>query len=161
MEFREIKKLVELFSSSEIDALELNREGFSLKLAKKQKKVVGDPNVAAEFPPAMQPPIRPSQPEEPPEAEAQAIPEEDVELPGLAYVKSPIVGTFYAAPNPKAAPFVKVGDSISVGQTLCIVEAMKLMNEIQSETAGELVTCYVENAQPVEYGQKLFAIKPY
>lgn len=161
MEFREIRKLVELFSSSEIDALELNREGFSLKLAKKQKKVAGDPHLAAEFPPAMQPPIRPPQTEEPPETEAQAVPEEDVELPGLAYVKSPIVGTFYAAPNPKAAPFVTVGDSISVGQTLCIVEAMKLMNEIQSETAGELVTCYVENAQPVEYGQKLFAIKPY
>ncbi len=78
---------------------------------------------------------------------------------GLHLVKSPIVGTFYNAPNPTAAAFVKVGDKVSAGQALCIVEAMKLMNEIESDVAGELVRVLVENGQPVEYGQPLFAIR--
>lgn len=78
---------------------------------------------------------------------------------GLHLVKSPIVGTFYGAPNPSAPPFVKVGDQVKAGQVLCIVEAMKLMNEIESDVAGELVRVLVENGQPVEYGQPLFAIR--
>jgi len=75
-------------------------------------------------------------------------------------MKSPIVGTFYAAPAPNAPPFVKVGDTVQVGQVLCIIEAMKLMNELEAEVAGEVVRVYVENGQPVEYGQSLFAIEP-
>lgn len=78
---------------------------------------------------------------------------------GLHLVKSPIVGTFYGAPNPSAPPFVKAGDKVKAGQVLCIVEAMKLMNEIESDVAGELVRVLVENGQPVEYGQPLFAIR--
>jgi acetyl-CoA carboxylase biotin carboxyl carrier protein len=78
----------------------------------------------------------------------------------LHTVKSPIVGTFYAAPNPGSPAFVKVGDRVKAGQVLCIVEAMKLMNEIESDTAGEVVRVLVENGQPVEYGQPLFAIRP-
>ena len=74
-------------------------------------------------------------------------------------VKSPIVGTYYESPSPGSPPFVKPGDSVEVGQVLCIVEAMKLMNEIQAETTGEVVKIYVENAQAVEYGQPLFGIK--
>lgn len=79
---------------------------------------------------------------------------------GLHTIKSPIVGTFYSAPNPSSPAFVKAGDQIRVGQVLCIVEAMKLMNEIESEVAGELVRTLVENGEPVEYGQPLFAIRP-
>jgi acetyl-CoA carboxylase biotin carboxyl carrier protein len=75
-------------------------------------------------------------------------------------VKSPIVGTYYASPSPSAPPFVNVGDEVQIGQALCIIEAMKLMNEIESDAAGEIVRIYVENGQPVEYGQSLFAIKP-
>jgi len=78
----------------------------------------------------------------------------------LFIVKSPIVGTFFSAPSPNAPPFVKAGDEVHVGQVLCIVEAMKLMNEIESEVAGEIARIYVENGQPVEYGQTLFAIRP-
>ena len=74
-------------------------------------------------------------------------------------VKSPIVGTFYESPNPGAEAFVKVGDQVSAGQVLCIIEAMKLMNEIESDAAGEIVRRYVENGQPVEYGEALFAIR--
>ncbi len=75
-------------------------------------------------------------------------------------VKSPIVGTFYDAPSPGAEPFVKVGDSVEVGQVLCIIEAMKLMNEIETDVSGEVMRILVENAQPVEYGEPLFAIRP-
>ncbi|MBI1749279.1 MAG: acetyl-CoA carboxylase biotin carboxyl carrier protein [Acidobacteria bacterium] len=78
----------------------------------------------------------------------------------LYVVKSPIVGTFYEAGSPGAEPFIKVGDQVSVGQVLCIIEAMKLMNEIESDAAGEIVRRYVENGQPVEYGESLFAIRP-
>jgi acetyl-CoA carboxylase biotin carboxyl carrier protein len=78
---------------------------------------------------------------------------------GAHIVKSPIVGTFYDAPSPDADPFVKVGDRVSKGQVLCIVEAMKLMNEIESDFAGEILKIYVGTGQPVEYGQPLFAIR--
>ena len=78
----------------------------------------------------------------------------------LHLIKSPIVGTFYASPSPSAPPFVKVGDVVSVGQVLCIIEAMKLMNEIESEVEGEIARIYVETGQPVEYGELLFAVRP-
>ena len=78
----------------------------------------------------------------------------------LHIIKSPIVGTFYEAPSPGAEPFVKLGDQVTTGQVLCIIEAMKLMNEIESDVAGEVVRIYVESGQPVEYGQPLFAIRP-
>ena len=78
----------------------------------------------------------------------------------LHLVKSPIVGTYYGAPSPGAEPFVKVGGFVATGQTLCIVEAMKLMNEIESDTSGEVLRVFVENGQPVEYGQPLFGIRP-
>jgi acetyl-CoA carboxylase biotin carboxyl carrier protein len=78
----------------------------------------------------------------------------------LSAVKSPIVGTFYEAPSPGAPPFVKVGDSVEVGQVLCIVEAMKLLNEIESDVAGEIVKKLASNGQPIEYGQELFSIRP-
>jgi acetyl-CoA carboxylase biotin carboxyl carrier protein len=88
-------------------------------------------------------------------AHAPGAPSEDLHL-----VKSPIVGTFYGAPSPGAEPFVKVGGFVETGQTLCIVEAMKLMNEIESDTSGEVLRVFVENGQPVEYGQPLFGIRP-
>ena len=79
---------------------------------------------------------------------------------GLHIVKSPIVGTFYSSPSPGAAPFVSTGDRIEKGQVICIVEAMKLMNEIEADATGELVKCLVANGQPVEFGQPLFSIRP-
>ena len=88
-------------------------------------------------------------------APAAPAPEE-----GLHTVKSPIVGTFYEAPSPGAPPFVKVGDGVEVGQVLCIVEAMKLLNEIESDFAGEIVKKLAVNGQPIEYGQELFVIRP-
>ena len=95
-----------------------------------------------------------SAPAAPPAAAAPA-PEE-----GLHMVKSPIVGTFYEAPSPGAPPFVKVGDTVELGQVLCIVEAMKLLNEIESDVAGEIVKKLAANGQPIEYGQELFVVRP-
>jgi acetyl-CoA carboxylase biotin carboxyl carrier protein len=86
---------------------------------------------------------------------AEGRPSEDLHL-----VKSPIVGTFYASPSPGAEPFVRVGGYVEMGQTLCIVEAMKLMNEIESDMSGEVLRIFAENGQPVEYGQPLFGIRP-
>jgi acetyl-CoA carboxylase biotin carboxyl carrier protein len=94
-------------------------------------------------------PAPPSAPVAPPQAEEELHP-----------VKSPIVGTFYEAPGPGALPFVKPGDQVAAGQVLCIIEAMKLMNEIESDMSGEVVKVLVNNGQPVEYGQPLFAIRP-
>jgi acetyl-CoA carboxylase biotin carboxyl carrier protein len=96
-------------------------------------------------------PTAPGTPAVPPAPEAEA---------GLHVVTSPIVGTFYRAPNPDTEPFVKTGDSVERGATLCIVEAMKLMNEIEADAAGTIVEIYPKNGQPVEFGEKLFAIRP-
>jgi acetyl-CoA carboxylase biotin carboxyl carrier protein len=92
----------------------------------------------------------------PAEAPASATDEEA----SLHVVKSPIVGTFYESPSPGSGAFVKIGDQVEIGQVLCIVEAMKLMNEIESDGAGEIVKRFVQNGQPVEYGQALFAVRP-
>jgi acetyl-CoA carboxylase biotin carboxyl carrier protein len=89
-------------------------------------------------------------------AAAQTVAVED---PNIHYVTSPIVGSFYRAANPTAQPFVSTGDFVKPGQTLCIIEAMKLMNEIESDIAGEIVKVLVENGQPVEYGERLFAVR--
>lgn len=114
------------------------------------------PSAAA---PALSAPAAANAPVPPAAATPAMAPEPEAAEEGLHAVKSPIVGTFYGAPNPNAPPFAKVGDRVSVGQVLCIVEAMKLMNEIESDVAGELVRVLVENGQPVEYGQALFAIR--
>jgi len=92
-------------------------------------------------------------------APASATPAGDPDA-GLHLVKSPIVGTYYGSPSPGAAAFVAIGDHVDKGQVICIVEAMKLMNEIESDAAGEIVKCFVSNGQPIEYGQPLFAIRP-
>jgi acetyl-CoA carboxylase biotin carboxyl carrier protein len=92
-------------------------------------------------------------------AAAAAVGESDEDA-GLHIVKSPLVGTFYDAPSPGAEPFLKIGDKVSVGKVMCIVEAMKIMNEVESDGAGEIVKVYAKPGQPVEYGQKLFGIRP-
>jgi acetyl-CoA carboxylase biotin carboxyl carrier protein len=94
-----------------------------------------------------------------PAAPVSATSDEDESEIEFAVVKSPIVGTFYRSPEPEAASFVEVGDTVRKNQVLCIIEAMKLMNEITSEYEGEIVKCYVEHGQPVQYGERLFAIR--
>ncbi len=103
--------------------------------------------------------VPPAAPVAAPAAVAPAAPAEEDESVELAVVTSPIVGTFYRSADPTSAPFVETGQRVRKGQTLCIIEAMKLMNEIESEYEGEIVKVYVENGQPVQYGERLFAIK--
>jgi acetyl-CoA carboxylase biotin carboxyl carrier protein len=162
MDFDELKRILEMVREHELSEFELEREGFKLRVKKGgfvQYQGLADalqaPPAAAPSPPAQRVPVPPSDraSDLPANQPAQA---EDIEL---AVVKSPIVGTFFAASEPGAAPFVAVGDVVKKGQVLCIIEAMKLMNEIDSEYDGEIVNVYVRNGQAVQYGERLFAIR--
>jgi acetyl-CoA carboxylase biotin carboxyl carrier protein len=162
MEFDEINRILEMVREHELSEFELEREGFKIKI-KKGTLVNGSGPFAM---PAVQTAV-PSAPGAAPATSAraplEAVPpaaapaSDEVDF---AIVKSPIVGTFFRSAEPGAAPFVDVGSSVKKGEVLCIIEAMKLMNEIDSEYDGEVVKIYVENGQPVQYGERLFAIKP-
>jgi len=148
MNLKEIREILELLKGSDVSEFELGRGDMVLKLRR------GPPNVpVAMLPPAPAPaaPARPA--EEPPPA---PVPPK----PTYKEILSPIVGTFYRAPAPDAAPFVEVGTRVVKGQVLCIVEAMKIMNQIESDTTGTIAAIIVENAQPVAYGQALFHVTP-
>ena len=163
-----IQKLIDLLAEREIGEFEMETNGFRVRIrrdssrrpaspagepaqAGTQGESLGSASLAAPAPLSVAPPS----------ADATAAGElADDSAEDVFVIKSPIVGTFYASPAPKAPPFVKLHDSVQVGQVLCIVEAMKLMNEIESEVAGEIVRIYIESGQPVEYGQPLFAILP-
>ncbi len=156
MNQKEIKELIEFLVEKDITEFELERGEIKLRV-KRGYAVVAAPQVApvSYAPAAVAAPAVPAI--APAAAKAEAAPaavESGVEL-----VKSPIVGTFYEASSPGSPAFVKKGDKVAAGQVLCIVEAMKLMNEIESEFAGEVVEVLVSNGQPVEYGQPLFKIR--
>jgi len=154
----QIEQIVEFMSLHNLEEFEYARGDFRLRLKKPSAGMVLTPSKVASTPEIVIPTTQGSagRVTEAVSGEAEASRgAEDLHL-----VKSPIVGTFYAAPSPGSAPFVEVGDSVDVGQTLCIVEAMKLMNEIEADVAGEIIRILVENGQPVEYGQPLFAIRP-
>ena len=154
MNQKEIKELIEVLVEKDVAEFELERGDIKIRLKRAQTAGVGASVVYA--PPAAQPVSLPiATPAPAPVADAIAAESEE----GICTVKSPIVGTFYEAPSPGAPPFVKQGDSVALGQVLCIVEAMKLMNEIESEAAGQIVKILVSNGQPVEYGQPLFKIR--
>ncbi len=168
MNQKELKELIEFLIEKDIAEFELERGDVKVRLKRRSSveapAVVETRYVAPLAAPAPAVPTvasaAPAAPQAatavpPPAAAAQA----EVEA-GLHLIHSPIVGTFYEAPSPGAPPFVKVGDEVSVGQVLCIIEAMKLMNEIESDVGGVIVKRYVNNAQPVEYGQALFSIRP-
>lgn len=150
MDLRKLKTLIDLVAESGISELEVTEENDKVRIVNKVQTVTvaSAPVVAAAPAPA------PAAPAAAPAAPATA---EEPAVTGTP-VTSPMVGTFYRAPNPGAEPFVKVGDRVEVGQTLGIIEAMKLLNEIEAETAGVIKEICVENAQPVEFGQPLFII---
>ncbi len=160
---KELKELIEFLVEKDITEFELERGDVKVRVKRPSPlsaAVVASPVVAPSAAPAVAPAPLTAAPAAiggtHPPAAATAAAEGEA---GLTYVKSPIVGTFYEAPAPGAPPFIKVGDTVAQGQVLCIVEAMKLMNEIESEFGGEIVKKLVANAQPVEYGQPLFAIR--
>lgn len=160
MEFENLIKLIESVSASDLTGFKYEEDGVKIQLTKKEGKVqvvsAPMPVAAPAFAPAASAaaPMAAAAPAAPETAPAEA--EEPVKAGKI--VESPLVGTFYAAPAEDAAPFVAVGDTVKKGQTLAIVEAMKLMNEIESEFDGTIAEILVENGQPVEYGQPLFRI---
>lgn len=155
MDLDEIKQLIEFIKSRELSEFELEQDGVKIRIKSGQQMVAVQQMPAAMPVMAAPPAAAPAAPATPAPAAAPA--DEGGEV---AIVKSPIVGTFYRANEPGAKPFVSVGDTVRKGQVLCIIEAMKLMNEIDSEYDGEVVSIYVENGQAVQYGERLFAIKP-
>jgi acetyl-CoA carboxylase biotin carboxyl carrier protein len=161
MDLDRIKQILDLVREHELSEFEIEHDGLRLKIRKDANgahvATLPAPVSAVIIPPVTATPIPPalSAAASGPAAAAEAA-EGDLEL---AVVKSPIVGTFYRSPEPGAASFVEVGSTVKKGQVLCIIEAMKLMNEIDSEHDGEIVNVYVENGQPVQYGERLFAIR--
>ena len=165
-----LKELAEILDSTGVAEIEIKRWGTYIRLSKTPSGVVVSsmPQVSVNPTPVSAPvPPSPSSSASvsPPEQEAveeREVGEEKEEKrrENLVAIKSPIVGTFYRAPAPDAPPFVEVGDIVKPGQTVCIVEAMKVMNEIEAEVEGKVVDVLVQNAQPVEYGQELFLIEP-
>jgi oxaloacetate decarboxylase alpha subunit len=146
--FEQIQALIDLLEERGLEEFELERQGVRIRIRRR-----GAAAPAPVFVPATS--------NSPTREAAGAELEMPAEAEDVHVVKSPIVGTFYAAPRPEAPSFVKLGDTVDIGQVLCIIEAMKLMNEIEADVAGEIVRIYVENAQPVEYGESLFAIRPH
>lgn len=151
-----IKELMSLLEASGLTEMEIETKDFRVYLSKAKPQAttqfIAPPTAAPALTPAAGPKVEPA--EKPVSEPAEEVP------PGLHAIRSPIVGTFYRAPAPGAEPFTDVGKKVRKGQTLCIVEAMKVMNEIESDVDGEVVKILVENAQPVEYGQILFLLKP-
>ena len=150
MDIRKVKKLIELLESSGIAELEITEGEESVRICRSPSGVpVYAPPIAAA--PA-------AAPAAPPATLAAAPSPEATETPEGTRVEAPMVGTFYSAPTPDAEPFVKVGDEVSAGDTLCIIEAMKMMNQIEAEVSGRIAAIQVQNGDPVEFGQILFVI---
>jgi acetyl-CoA carboxylase biotin carboxyl carrier protein len=158
MTLDEIKQLIEFIKGHDLSEFELEQDGVKVRIKSGagHHQVMAVPAVSYAPPPLAAPAAPAAQPAAP-AAGAPAAPDDGGEL---CIVKSPIVGTFYRAAEPGAKPLASVGDVVKKGQVLCIIEAMKLMNEIDSEYDGEIVSIYIENGQPVQYGERLFAIKP-
>jgi acetyl-CoA carboxylase biotin carboxyl carrier protein len=158
MNFDEIKQLLDMVREHELSEFELERDDFKIRVRKNtsgQWTATMPPMPHVNYAPVMTAPMA-----APPAGPAPPVLTPAQEDTDFAVVKSPIVGTFYRAPEPGAKPFADVGDTVRKGQVLCIIEAMKLMNEINSDVDGEVVKVYVENGQPVQYGERLFAIRP-
>ena len=165
----DIQELLDLLAGKEITEFEMEQQGVKIRVRRgnAQSGNPGNTNgyaIASGVAPVVAPALAPVIPvttaapvasTSPAGTEAAADSTE-----GLFIMKSPIVGTFYSAPAPSAPPFATAGDTVRVGQVICIIEAMKLMNELEAEVAGKIIRTYVENGQPVEYGQSLFAIEP-
>jgi len=156
LDISDLKEILRILEAQDITEFELEQDGVKLRVCRRSSAHAAAPGAAlttlastAAAPPApapLPPPVAAAPPAEPAE--------------NGTLVKSPIVGTFYRAADPNSPPFVSVGDRVKVGQVLCIIEAMKLMNEIEAEVAGEIARIHPENGQPVQYGDPLFTVRP-
>lgn len=155
MKAKEIRDLIDFISNSGLAEVNIETEEFKIAVKKNSSvSVVENPVQSA---PA---PTRSAEAPAHQTGAPAAAPSEDSQSSNLLEIKSPMIGTFYESPNPEAGPFVKVGDTVKQGQTVCIVEAMKLFNEIESEVSGKIVKILVDNASPVEFDQPLFLVEP-
>jgi acetyl-CoA carboxylase biotin carboxyl carrier protein len=154
IDYDEIRKLVALLEEKNLSVFELEIEGLKVKIGRNAPAPAAP--VVVQAPAAPAPAFNGAAAAAATEAQIQAA----AAAAGHHLIHSPMVGTFYRAPDPTAAPFVDLGDIVKKGQTLCIIEAMKLMNEIEADVEGTIVEIFVDNAKPVEFGQKLFAILP-
>lgn len=154
MDIRKIKKLIELLEESGINEIEIREGEESVRISRKME------NTATQYVVAHSPQMSaaPQAPAAAPVASSAPI-EEKSGLPDGHVMKSPMVGTMYRAPSPTQPPFVEIGSTVKAGETLCIVEAMKMLNQIEADASGTIVAILVENGQPVEFGQPLFVIK--
>lgn len=157
MRSKEILELVKILESHDINEIEVSRWGRKIRIAKNTHQS-GEHTPIVEAPPKKNKPAKLGEPIDNLSFESKPAMAEEVNHKAVE-IKAPIVGTFYRAPAPDAEPYVRVGDVISVGQPLCIIEAMKIMNVIESEVAGKVLQILVENAQPVEFNQTLFVIE--
>ncbi|HLH35073.1 MAG TPA: acetyl-CoA carboxylase biotin carboxyl carrier protein [Alloacidobacterium sp.] len=168
---KELKELIEFLKENKIGEFDLERgdlkvrikfaqEGGSADLASLSRLLAAAPAASLAAAPVVLPAVHAAAPVATAAASTPA-PAAESEDASLHIVKSPIVGTFYESPSPGTPAFVKIGDVVEQGQVLCIIEAMKLMNEIESDASGEIVKRFVQNGQPVEYGQQLFAVRPH
>jgi acetyl-CoA carboxylase biotin carboxyl carrier protein len=161
LNFKEILELIDKVADRGIGTVEIEQAGLKLRIDGKsapQPQVIHSYGGAQPAPPLAAAPPPPAPPTAAEKA-ATVKAEEDAAEAGLHIITSPIVGTFYRSANPESEPFCNVGDRISKGQVLCIIEAMKLMNEIESDVDGVVTRIYPQNGQPIEYGEKLFAVK--
>ena len=159
MNIKEIKEMINLMNENGLTELEIEKEGLRVRLKKgTEGQVVLErlPSKTAAIPAAAIIPAAVSMPAATPES----LPKERAASKNLKEIKSPMVGTFYRAPSPESPAFVEINQTIEIGQVVCIVEAMKLMNEIKSEVKGKIVDILVNNAEPVEFGQPLFLVEP-
>ncbi len=164
IDYQEIEKLLDFMAERGVEEFELEKPGRRIRIRREASTVSNRDRPRTEVRGGH--PAFPTLPLGVPEAETETAweggegPDQVAVEEDLTIVKSPIVGTFYEAPAPGAPPFVQTGTQVQVGQVLCIIEAMKLMNEIEAEIAGEIVKIFVPNGQPVEYGEPMFAIRP-
>ena len=163
MDLDQLKRILDLVREHELSEFEIEHEGLRLKIRKDTRPARHGAVPASARSPAprrarRRTARRPRPPAPRPRRRRRRRPTRTIDIE-LAVVKSPIVGTFYRSPEPGAPVFVEIGATVKKGQVLCIIEAMKLMNEIDSEYDGEIVNIYVENGQPVQYGERLFAIR--
>jgi len=154
-DMKDLQELIEFLKQYQVAEFDLDRGDLKIRLKFEQQSYQTSPSSLAHVVTSAP---APAQAVPPPATVAAPAPAADPDA-GLHIVKSPIVGTFYGSPSPGAAPFVSPGDHVEKGQVICIVEAMKLMNEIESDASGEIVKCLVTNGQAIEFGQPLFSIR--
>ena len=158
MDLKQIKQIIDLMKRSELTEFAVEEEGFKLKIRRDHN---GLPVVSSNGLATSQSTVSPVQAVVPAAtvAPVQVAPQGEKEEPGICYIKASMVGTFYRAPSPESPSFVEVDAKVVENSVVCIIEAMKIMNEIQAETKGTILEILVENGQPVEYGQRLFRVK--